>query len=147
LSHCHKLGVFHCDLRPDNLLVDEDLNIRICDFGGSTCGELHGGGLPDFGFFDPRDEDVFTVSEPMEVFGLGSIMYSIMTGHRPHGPSVFGSSDSIMAYGSKFEDLLRQGIFPETKDIVAGEIILDCWQKKISSAGDVLERLKSLKVS
>ncbi|KAG9230115.1 kinase-like domain-containing protein, partial [Amylocarpus encephaloides] len=98
LSYCHKLGVRHCDLRPDNLLVDEDLNIRICDFGGSTCGELDGGGLPDFGYFDPRDEDVFSVSESMEVFGLGSIMYSIMTGHRPHGPSVFKSSESIVAY-------------------------------------------------
>lgn len=123
---CHKLGVLYCDLRPHNLLLDDDLNICICDFGGSTCGELDGGGLPDFSFFDPRDEDIFTVSESMKVFDLGSIMYCIMTGHRPHGPSIFESSDDIVACGAKFEDLLRQGIFPETKDIIAGEIILDC---------------------
>jgi len=146
LSYCHKLDIFHCDLRPENLLLDEHLNIRICDFGGATCGELDGGGLPDFGFFDPRDEDVFTVTKSMEIFGLGSIMYSIMTGgHRPHGPAEFTSSDEMVSYGDKFECLLRQGIFPDTKDMIAGGLILDCWKGKFTSAEEVLQRLLAMR--
>jgi serine/threonine protein kinase len=144
LSYCHRKGIFHCDLRPDNLLLDCSLSIQICDFGGSVCGELDGGGLPDYGFFDPREEDIFTVTESMEVFGLGSIMYSIMTGHRPHGPSIFKTTDEIIAYGEKFGCLIRSGIFPDTTNIKGGDIIHDCWTKKVPSAKDAWERLVSL---
>ena len=52
-----------------------------------------------------------------------------------------------MAYGANFEDLLTRGILPETEGIVDGDVILDCWEKKISTAAEVLERLKSLNVS
>jgi serine/threonine protein kinase len=144
LSYCHGKGVLHCDLRPDNLLIDSNLKLQICDFGGSVCGELDGSGLPDYGFFDPRDEDIFTVTESMEVFGLSSIIYSVMTGHRPHGPSIFETTDEIIAYGEGFERLIRNGNFPDTKTIKGGNIIRDCWTKKVPSAKDAWARLIAL---
>jgi len=80
------MGILYGDLRIDNLLLEGNLSVQICDFGGSVCGKLDGRGLPDYGFFDPQEEDIYTVTESMEVFGLGSIMYSIITGHRPPRP-------------------------------------------------------------
>jgi serine/threonine protein kinase len=133
LAYCHVMGVLHCDLRLDNLLLDGNLSVQICDFGGSVCGKLDGGGLPDYGFFDPREEDIYTVTESMEVFGLGSIMYSITTGHRPHGPSVFHSPDQQIAYGEEFERLLRSGILPDTSNIDGGDIIRYCWMRILLS--------------
>jgi hypothetical protein len=38
-----------------------------------------------------------------------------------------------VAYEAEFEDLLTRDIFLETKDIVAGEIVLDYWKYNISA--------------
>ena len=33
LNFIHQAGVMHRDLKPANILVDCDLNVKICDFG------------------------------------------------------------------------------------------------------------------
>jgi serine/threonine protein kinase len=35
LSFIHSAGVMHRDIKPCNILVDEELNVKICDFGFS----------------------------------------------------------------------------------------------------------------
>ncbi|KAH3902132.1 related to Serine/threonine-protein kinase SKS1 [Saccharomycodes ludwigii] len=39
INHCHQLGVYHCDIKPENVLLDDLDNIYICDFGLSTTKE------------------------------------------------------------------------------------------------------------
>lgn len=33
LSYCHKAGFAHRDIKPDNILLDENFNVKIADFG------------------------------------------------------------------------------------------------------------------
>lgn len=110
LDYYHGLKVLHCNLRPDNMLLNANLDLSLCDFGGSKYEEHDGGGLPDYGFFDPRG-DVSSVTEATEVFGLGSSMYTIMVGHLPHGPSVFKTVEDQSDYAIRFERLGQEGSF------------------------------------
>ncbi|EDO18160.1 hypothetical protein Kpol_1031p67 [Vanderwaltozyma polyspora DSM 70294] len=36
LQYCHQLGVYHCDIKPENILLDENDNVKLCDFGLAT---------------------------------------------------------------------------------------------------------------
>lgn len=39
LQHCHARGVYHCDIKPENILLDAEDNALLCDFGLSTLAE------------------------------------------------------------------------------------------------------------
>jgi len=143
LAYCHARGVFHCDLRPDNMLLNADLDLSLCDFGGSKNDDYDGEGLPDFGFFDPR-VDSFDVTADTEIFGLGSSMYTILVGHLPHGPSILKTAQERLDYAHTFERLALEGKFPDTSEIIGGDIIKDCWNQKIRSAEETHRRLVEL---
>lgn len=88
VAYVHSKGVIHSDLRPENFLVhartEFSLDLRLCDFGGARCDELgsNTNHLHDDPFFDPRLPWVPTPS--IDIFSLGSIVYTILTGHWPY---------------------------------------------------------------
>ena len=139
LYYCHSRKVLHCDLRPDNMLLNAELELSLCDFGGSKNEEHDGGGLPDYCFFDPRS-DSLAVTEATELFGLGSSMYTIVVGHLPHGPSILKTAQERLHYAEEFERLRLQGNSPDTSDIKGGDIIRGCWTQKIKSAKEAFIR-------
>lgn len=33
IEYCHSKGIYHCDIKPENLLLDSNDNVYLCDFG------------------------------------------------------------------------------------------------------------------
>jgi hypothetical protein len=125
------------------MLLDADLDLLLCDFGGSKNENYDGEGLPDFGFFDPRI-DSFDVTTDIEIFGLGSSIYTILAGHLPHGPSILKTAQERSNYAHTFERFALEGKFPKTSEIIGGDIIKDCWDRKVKTAEDTHRRLVKL---
>ncbi|KAL9137249.1 MAG: hypothetical protein Q9175_001531 [Cornicularia normoerica] len=106
------------------MLLDAELDLSFCDFGGSKNADYDGDGLPDFGFFDPR-VDSLDVTTSTEIFGLGSSIYTILVGHLPYGPLILKTAKERLDYADIFKRLTFKGEFPDTSQILGGDIIQD----------------------
>lgn len=36
VKYCHDAGIYHCDIKPENIVLDNDNNAYLCDFGLAT---------------------------------------------------------------------------------------------------------------
>ncbi|GBF62400.1 receptor-interacting serine/threonine-protein kinase [Trichophyton mentagrophytes] len=122
----HDNSILHCDIKPRNLLLDNELNIKIIDFSGSSLD----GSKPTSGegtrFYLPRDwRDPPTIAT--DLFALGSTLYEIFQGNSPF--EELPSDEVTMRYTA-----LQ---FPNVSDIPCGQVIEQCWLSKIKSAREV----------
>ena len=89
LAAAHNAGVIHADVTPRNILRRNDGTFVLTDFGFSLLGSAsvnrHLAGTP--GFLAPEQiADAFgQVSQQTDVFGLGSVLYFLMSGQPPFG--------------------------------------------------------------
>jgi RNA polymerase sigma factor (sigma-70 family) len=91
----HEAGVVHCDLKPSNLLLDEDGSIRVTDFGlavrlaDSNIGSSLLAGTPAFMAPEQVDSRWGPISHRTDVYGLGAVLYFLLCNRPPHeGKSV-----------------------------------------------------------
>ncbi|KAJ5935906.1 hypothetical protein N7454_005204, partial [Penicillium verhagenii] len=143
----HQKGVIHSNLRPENFLLHSDyegkLDLLLCDFGGSTSGDIDGGHLPDSGFFNPSRPWVST--EAVDIFSLGSIFYTVMTGHWPYkSPGPFKSMAEKCDYDEMVDDLFSRQEYPPVDDKFCGSLIQGCWTERYSDVGALIQDLACL---
>ncbi len=88
LSEAHNLGVVHRDLKPQNIMIDQDGNARIMDFGIARSLEgksITGAGVmigtPDY--MSPEQVDGKETDQRSDIYSLGIILYEMMTGQTP----------------------------------------------------------------
>jgi eukaryotic-like serine/threonine-protein kinase len=89
LEHAHSRGIIHCDLKPANLLVDENGEIRVTDFGLARsladampqAGEVEGTGP----FMAPEQvsRSWGALSARTDVYGVGAVLFTLLTGRPP----------------------------------------------------------------
>lgn len=129
VAFLHTKGVIHCDLHTNNLLLDAELNVLLSDFQG-TFKKLDGYAMESARYFLPR-EATSPPNEVSDIFALGTLMYTIMSGIEPY-PEL---SDADV------EKRYQRLEFPETNDIVCGRMILRCWNREYARAEEVVHDL------
>jgi eukaryotic-like serine/threonine-protein kinase len=81
LTHMHRRGVFHGDLKPGNIMLAKNGQVKLIDFGtawvrGQEKNRIQG--TPNF--IAPEQANEKLVDEKTDIYNLGATMYRMFTG-------------------------------------------------------------------
>jgi serine/threonine protein kinase len=87
-EHIHSHNIIYRDLKPENILLDESGHIRICDFNLAKDGMTKNKRANSFCgtplYFSPEMLSGKGVDYKCDIYGIGLLMYEIVTGFPPH---------------------------------------------------------------
>jgi parallel beta-helix repeat protein len=147
LKYAHKHGFIHRDIKPHNILLNEDFVPKITDWGMSKvlANEVKKSSIAGFSLSYAAPEQVSPsefgrTDERTDIYQLGVVFYELVTGSVPFG------GDSIVEVGNAI--LRDQPVRPSelNPDVaVVEKIILKCLEKnpanRFQSSSELLEAL------
>jgi tetratricopeptide (TPR) repeat protein len=124
MNHCLGKGMIaHSDIKPDNILIDKELNLKITDFGLSKSylnDEKVGGGTPMY--YSP--EQIFrpnSIDHRSDIYSFGIVLYQLIT--KGAYPYVMSSPDIRQVHLSEPVKKINHPLF---------EICKKCLEKDLS---------------
>lgn len=162
ISCAHRAGITHRDLKPDNIMLDNEGRLRVLDFGlaklhdpmgdaqetqakTATAGTAEGRILGSVAYMSPEQAEGKPVDPRTDVFSLGTILYEMATGERP-----FRGDTSMSTIGAILKD--QPAVVTEVNPSLprhVGRVIRRCLAKdpdrRYQTALDLRNELEELK--
>ena len=122
------IGYAHCDIRPANILLDDEDHLKLADFDRTAkVGDSLEVGTAPFarllGQEGGVDRGTYGDAGPRtEQFAVGLVFYLLTSGHDPYQDQWLGEN-----HGPKMMDLLQNMIFPSADHSELDTLIQKCW--------------------
>ena len=87
LHYAHSRGVIHRDVKPSNLMLTTDSDLRIIDFGIAILSNLDISRIEGIAgspsYMSPEQVQSLDLTGQSDLYSLGAVMYELLTGFRP----------------------------------------------------------------
>lgn len=100
LGCAHDQRVWHCDIKPGNLLVTRDGRLKVTDFGIARIDQ--GGALPPSavygspGYMAPERYHSPAADARVDLFACGVLLYELLTGSAPFGGNAAQAREQVL---------------------------------------------------
>ncbi len=140
LDYAHQQGIIHRDIKPGNIMLDENSNAYLSDFGiarvlGSNLTGSAIIGTP--AYMSPEQANGFPLDARSDLYSLGIVLFELITGREPY------QAETPMALLLKHINepippvgLFRQGVPREVEQVIARSTAKDPNQR-YASAGEM----------
>lgn len=130
LLYAHRRGVIHRDVKPSNIMLTRDNEVRIIDFGiaivrDAEVSRIEGiAGSPSY--MSPEQVESAEITPASDIYSLGAVMYELLTGFRPFRGSTLSRLLNQIVYATPPPlHTLRNGIPDELEQVVMTALAKD----------------------
>ena len=150
LDHAHRRGIVHRDVKPANVLIGEDGEVKIADFGVAR---LPGSDLTQVdqfvgspGYVSPEQLKGEAIDGRSDLFALGVMLYQMLTGRLPfEGENVSELLYRVASEQAKPPSAVRRGVSPAFDPILARALSKDPGER-YQTGKEMMEALAAVPV-
>jgi len=129
LAFAQMQGVIHRDIKPGNILLSEEGDIKIADFGLALQERQERTAIAGIGtpaYMSPEQIREYPLTHQTDVYSLGVVMYKLLTGHLPYSATTSAGLAEQILNGKAVPAIQRRpDLPPELSRIVMKAIQRD----------------------
>lgn len=148
LSVAHQEGLVHRDIKPDNVLINGNHQVKLADFGlvratdgaNATTSQIVG----TVAYLSPEQVDGSTITPASDVYSAGIVLYELLTGETPfHGETPLQRAYDRLEHTVPAPSSRIEGVPPLFDALVASATALKP-EDRFKDAGEFLVALDDI---
>jgi len=144
LSSAHQAGLVHRDIKPGNIMLTREGEVKVMDFGiartstGDTLTQT-AAILGTASYLSPEQAQGLSVDTRSDIYSLGCVLYEMLTGRAPF----IGDSPVAIAYMHVKEDPVPPSRLNQDVPPTLDSVVLKCMAKNPANRYESAEELRA----